>query len=413
MAPLGSLAALKESLSTTTDKPKTPSKKGGSGGRSGSSGKKEKEKETDWWSVVQDWFGYYSDQQQRSIDRLAYQIELLENDLEDLTAPLEKQIDQIERLNDQLDRQIELLDRQRESLVEPIQDEIDALEKAKGIQDEQLELAEKQKAVEEARNELQNAQNERTIRYFNEQKGQWEWMADKGAVADAEKALEDAEKSLADFEYELHIRSLERQIEQIEDVYNAKIEELEEQQLVNDDLIYDLEQQILAAEDAYNAAIEPLEKQMTELERQLKAIEEAWAEAELPYEIPEEDLTKALESIKGTAEEKAEVKRLIEQIKAAASSNLAGVSKPAAQEVQVSPTTSTQATYDSLFAEMGLLFGGSGSTLADTSSYSTSNVQNVYDYSGAISIGGITITGDPSQITLSDLVEEVGIYVQR
>ena len=45
---------------------------------------------------------------------------------------------------------------------------------AKDIQDEQLELAEKQKAVEEARAELQNAQNERTIRYFNTEKGQWE-----------------------------------------------------------------------------------------------------------------------------------------------------------------------------------------------------------------------------------------------
>lgn len=402
-------------VSSNTPKPdkKSNNKKGGGGGSSGGGSRSSKgDKDEDWWSIVEDWFGYYTDQNQRAIDRLSYQIELLENDLEDLTAPLEKQIDQIERLNDQIDRQMELLERQQDELVKPIQDEINALEKAKDIQDEQLELAEKQKAVEEARNELQNAQNERTIRYFNEQKGQWEWMADKGAVADAQKALEDAEKELADYEYEMHISSLERQIEQIEDVYGDKIAELEGQQTANDDLIYDLEQQILAAEDAYNAAIEPLEKQVTELERQLKAIEEAWAEAEMPYTVPEDDLSKALSNIGGTSAELAAVKAAIESIKSASKTNLASTQNAASQTVSVSPTKSTQEQYGEILAEMGVLFGASNGS-ADTSSYNTSNVSTIYDYSGAITIGGITITGDPSDITLADLIDDIGIYVQR
>lgn len=404
---------LKKLNKTTTTTPKKSSgKKSSGGGGGGGGGGGDDDEDTDWWAVVQDWFGYYSDRQQRAIDRLDYQIELLENDLEDLTAPLEKQIDQIERLNDQLDRQMELLERQQESLVKPIQDEIDALEKAKDIQDEQLELAEKQKAVEEARNELQNAQNERTIRYFNEQKGQWEWMADKGAVADAQEALEEAEKDLSDFEYEMHIRDLERQIEQIEEVYETKIGELEEQQTANDDLIYDLEQQILAAEDAYNAAIEPLEKKMTELERKLKEFEEKWAEIELPFEEPEDSLGEAISNLEASSSEKSAIRDLLNSLSSTASSNLSSVAKPSAQTVTVLPTVPTQTQYDSLFAEMGLLFGGGGYA-SDTSSYSTSNVNTVYDYSGAISIGEITVTGDPSQITLADLIDDVGIYVQR
>lgn len=413
---ISSFQSVTGSQTITTNKPNKKTGGGSSGGSSsgggGNSRPAREEEPPDWWSIVQDWFGYYTDKNQRAIDRIAYQIELLENGLEDVTAPLEKQIDQIERLNDQIDRQVELLERQQESMVKPIQDEIEALEKAKDIQDEQLELAEKQKAVEEARNELQNAQNERTIRYFNEQKGQWEWMADKGAVADAQQALEDAEKDLADYEYDMHIRELERQIEQIEDVYEAKIGELEEQQTANDDLIYDLEQQILAAEDAYNAAIEPLEQKMTELERQLKAIEEAWAEAEIPYEVPEDDLNSALANIGGTAAEKEAVQKLIEQIQKVSAENFASIAQATDQTVSIAPTTTTQQQSNELFAEMGLLFGGSFGT-QDAAAYQTSNVNTVYDYSGAVSVGSITIEGNPDEMTLSDLVEEVGIYVQR
>lgn len=412
---ISSISKIKSVINSNLINIDKPSKKkgGGGGGSGGGRGRSTKEEEPpDWWSIVQDWFGYYSDRQQRAIDRLDYQIELLENDLEDLTAPLEKQVDQIERLNDQIDRQIELLERQQESLVKPIQDEIDALEKAKDIQDEQLELAEKQKAVEEARNELQNAQNERTIRYFNEQKGQWEWMADKGAVADAQEALENAEKDLADFEYEMHIRELERQIEQIEDVYEAKIGELEEEQTANDDLIYDLEQQILAAEDAYNAAIEPLEKKMTELERKLRDFEEQWAEIELPFEEPEDNLEEAISNLEASSEEKNAIQSILNSLSATGSANLSSVAKPSPQTIAVSPTQSTQSQYDALFAEMGLLFGGTAESV-DASSYSTSNINTVYDYSGAIHIGEITVTANPNEITLADLIDDIGIYVQR
>lgn len=397
-------------------KPSKPDKKPsggkGGGGASGGGSGEEEEKEPDWWRIVQDWFGHYTDRQQRAIDRLDYQIELLENDLEDITKPLEKQIDQYERLNDQIDRQTELLERQQDALTKPLQDEIDALEKAKDVQDEQLELAEKQKAVEEARNELQNAQNERTIRYFNEQKGQWEWMADAGRVKDAQDALESAEKDLADYEYEMQIKALERQIEQIEDVYGAKIEELEEQKTANDDAIYDLEQQIQAAEDAYNAAIEPFEAKMQELERKLKAFEEKWAEIELEQEKPEDDLGSAIDHLNASAEEKQAIRDLLNAMRDAGTESLTGVKPPTEQTVPVAPTQGTKAQYDALMAEMGVMFGGA-SAGTDAARYTTSNVSTVYDYSGAITINGFTVTRNPDTTTLSDLIDDIGIYVQR
>lgn len=369
-------------------------------------------KETDWWKIVEDYFSHFSNQQQRAIDRLDYQIELLENDLEDLSKPIEKEVDQLERLNDQLDRQVELLQRQAENAVEPLQDQVNELRKAKEIQDDQLELAERQKAVEEARNELQNAQNERTIRYYNAQKGQWEWMADKGRVADAEEALKDAEKNLADYEYEMRIKALENQIEQIEGVYQDRIDEIEDSQLVNDDRIYDLEQQLLALEDAYNSAIEPYEAKMTELERQLKAIEEQWAEAEMPYDNPEGDLAQALANIQGSAAEKAAVANAVNELKDAASFNLSSVGKAVGKTVSVSPTQTTNEQYNAIMSDMGIMFGA-GSKANSSNSYTNSNTSTIYDYSGAINIAGINVNADPKTTTLADLLEDVGIYTQR
>lgn len=397
-------------------KAKKPSNEGGSSsvetssstGGSDDSGSKE----TDWWKIVEDYFSHFSNQQQRAIDRLDYQIELLENDLEDLSKPIEKEVDQLERLNDQLDRQVELLQRQAENAVEPLQDQVNELRKAKEIQDDQLELAERQKAVEEARNELQNAQNERTIRYYNAQKGQWEWMADRGRVADAEEALKDAEKDLADYEYEMRIKALESQIEQIEGVYQDRIDEIEDSQLVNDDRIYDLEQQLLALEDAYNSAIEPYEAKMTELERQLKAIEEQWAEAEMPYDNPEGDLAQALANIQGSAAEKAAVANAVNELKDAASFNLSSVGKAVDKTVSVSPTQTTNEQYNAIMSDMGIMFGA-GSKANSSNSYTNSNTSTIYDYSGAINIAGINVNADPKTTTLADLLEDVGIYTQR
>ena len=130
------------------------------------------------------------------------------------------------------------------------QDEIDALEKARDAeraaidaqidalkkQNEEIDRAEK---LEELRLEvmrkqdaLLNARNERTVRMYNAESGQWEWIADPEKVKKAEEDLADAKKDLRDYEREMEldlaIEELEARKKAIEAAYQLKIEALEE-----------------------------------------------------------------------------------------------------------------------------------------------------------------------------------------
>ena len=372
---------------------------GSSGGGSGGGGSSKSE--TDWWRIVEEHYSDLLDGRNREIDRLEYEAELLRNDLEDLTRPLETQISQLERVNAQIDRRIELLEREREQMVKPLEDELEALQDAREEREAQVTLEEKQKAIEEARAALQNAQNERNIRYYNAEKGQWEWMADQKAVAEAEDALKKAEQDLADFEYDQQIAALEQQIEDIESAYDAEIEKLEGNGQLVDDAIYALEQQIEAAELAYQEAVRPLEDKIRELERILAAIEQEWADAEVPYNKPEGDLQEALANIGGTAAEIGAVSAVFEAL-------------AANNAIQV--PTSTPGTMGSGFTALvngGLMFGLAAERDYSAASYSkTSNVVT-HDNSGAIYIGSLAIHGDPHTMTVSDLFAEAGIYVQQ
>lgn len=374
---------------------------GVSGGSGGGSGGGSQNDSTDWWRIVEDHYSDLLDGRNREIDRLEYEAELLRNDLEDLTRPLETQISQLERVNAQIDRRIELLEREREQMVKPLEDELEALKDAREEREAQVTLEEKQKAIEEARAALQNAQNERNIRYYNAEKGQWEWMADQKAVAEAEDALKKAEQDLADFEYDQQIAALDQQIEDIESAYDAEIEKLEGNGQRVDDAIYALEQQIEAAELAYQEAVRPLEDKIRELERILAAIEQEWADAEVPYNKPEGDLQEALANIGGTAAEIGAVNAVFEAL---AANN--------AIQVPTSPPDTMGSGFTAL-VNSGLMFGLAAERDYSAASYSkTSNVVT-HDNSGAIYIGSLAIHGDPHTMTVSDLFAEAGIYVQQ
>lgn len=369
--------------------------------------KASKDDDTDWWRIVEDYYERAVDEANRAIDRLDYRLGLLQDEWDDLQEPLDKEIDALDRVNDQLDRQATLLERERDKQTKPLNDQIDAMQKAKDLQDEQLELAEKQKAVEEARNELQNAQNERTIRYFNTQKGQWEWMADKGRVQDAQDALADAEKDLADYEYDLQIKALERQVESIENDYQAKIDELEAQQTANEDRIYELEQQLQALEDYYKAAMEPMEKQQKELERKLAAIEEQWAEAEMPYTKPEGNLSNALNNIGGSSAENSAVRDVLNAAQGNAGASLSAT----AVKEMTAPFTleAAKAIQEAMYREYGILFGAAGSAGGSATAAAAQN--NVVNNSGTtLIINGMTISGDLQTMTIGDLISDLGIY---
>ena len=405
----------------TSSNNKSSSGGGGGGGSGGGSGSKKDEAEP--IDIVEEWFDYYMEKMQIAIDALSYKLDQLDYELEGIIHPLEETIEDYERLSAAIDRQIELLERQRKAMIDPIQDEIDALEKAKDIEDEQLELAEKKLAVEEAKAELQNAQNERNIRYFNAEKGQWEWMADKGRVADAEEAVKDAEKDLADFEYEMYIRSLERQIEDIESVFDDKIEELEKEQMVYDDAIYDLEQKVDFITDKYEDQMYPIEREQGALELEKQGMELEWANATYPYHEPEDSLSKALGKLDGTAEEKAAISDALSKAEGMGNDSYNGIGDTyygtsgsgdgKGGYTKVTTPKTTEQMYNELLAEMGVRFGASESSSTGIGNVTTTSNATVVDNSGQTIINGITIKGDAESMSLADMLDDAGIHVQR
>lgn len=365
--------------------------------------------EDDPWKIVQDYYNYANDLADRAKDHLDYLVDKIQNEWDDLKEPLDDQIDALERVNDQLDRQATLLERERDKLTKPLQDQIDAMNDAKDIQDEQLELVEKQKAVEEARAELQNAQNERTIRYFNTEKGQWEWMADKKRVQDAQDAIASAEKDLADYQYELEIRALERQISSIEGDYQKKLDAIEEQQTANEDRIYDLEQQLQDMEDYYKAQMKPLEKQIEAMERQMADYAELWAQIAITQDLPEGDLNAAINRLGNlTPEQKQSIRDIIEGVKGVPNgSGAAGGSSGGEVASAILPG---KGTWESALSEVGAMVDGKNVHVYGEGATVYNTVTNNDSHNVSYTIGSVTVQGDPSKMTVAELLESTGIY---
>ena len=135
--------------------------------------------------------------------------------------------------NDIINIQIERLEKKRDEEISQVEAEIEALEKARDTEEERLTLEEKILAVQEKQVALANAQMERTVRYYNAQKGQWEWGANAKNVENAEKELADAKKELEDYKkeqaYEKQIAALEDKIAQINRDYDRRVEQLRDQ----------------------------------------------------------------------------------------------------------------------------------------------------------------------------------------
>lgn len=346
---------------------------------------------TDYWAIIEAHYKDVTTAADMTLENLKYQIDLLKNAWDDEKKPIDEQIEALQDLNKTIDRQIELLGRERDKLTEPIQDEVDALKEAKDIQDDQLELAERQKAVEEARAELQNAQNERTIRFYNKETGHWEWMADQKRIQDAQEALEKAEKSLADYEYDLHIKELEAEIKAIEEDYQSKIDALNADKQANEDTIYDLEQQLRSIELKYEALIQPLEDQQTDSDRALAAIKNAWSNAEeMRREHAEGDLGNA---IAHEGESGALAGGAIKELQADLST-IAAAYKPAQQ--------------NNTLASLGIQFG------ASTGMYNPGNILTSIAGSSTdshnIIINGLTMPASAAYQSLLEIAGDLAIY---
>ena len=151
--------------------------------------------------------------------------DLLEQQAEDLK---QKQEDAWQALEDYIEDLLEKARDVRDQQLEAIDDQIDALKEQKEIEDEQLELEEKRLAVEQARQDLINAQNERTVRQIQAD-GSWKWVADASAVKSAEEALEEAEDALREYEKELAYNAVIDGLEAQKDAINAQYDAFEEQ----------------------------------------------------------------------------------------------------------------------------------------------------------------------------------------
>lgn len=133
---------------------------------------------------------------------------------------------------DAAQEQIDALKKQRDAELAAIDEQIEALKKQNEETERGEKLEELKLAVLKKQDALLNARNERTVRMYNAETGQWEWIADPDKVKKAEEDLEDAKKDLRDYEREveldLAIEELEARKKAIEAAYQLQIDALEE-----------------------------------------------------------------------------------------------------------------------------------------------------------------------------------------
>lgn len=106
--------------------------------------------------------------------------------------------DDSDEILDLLQKNYDYAEKQEKVYTDKWNDLIKALESDTEAQELANTLAEKQQAVEEARLALENAQKNRTVRMYNAQTGQWEWVADQKTVKSAQESLTKAEKNYND-----------------------------------------------------------------------------------------------------------------------------------------------------------------------------------------------------------------------
>ena len=77
---------------------------------------------------------------------------------------------------------------------------VDALEALTDSTNKANKLAEKQQDVEDAKEALENVKKQRTVRIYNDETGQWEWIAKADDIKKAQETLDKAQESLRDEE---------------------------------------------------------------------------------------------------------------------------------------------------------------------------------------------------------------------
>ena len=287
------------------DKPKEDEKKeensGGNSGNSGSSGSSS-EDEDKFWDTIKEYLDYGLKKLDYAIKDYESRITLLERARDKILDPIDTEIRDLEYSVSMLEYEIRLLERARDEATKPLDQEIDRLRKLRNINKEDEAIEEKKLAVEQARADLEEARRQRTVRYFNESTGQWEWMADQKAITDAQTALEKAEKDYADAMEDYQITLLERQRDEIAEQFDTQITALEDQEDALKNRIEDLQHQETMINYEYEQAIKPLQDQMETLQNQYDDLEQFYNRLVDAVDVPTESLTAALQQMGAAAE---------------------------------------------------------------------------------------------------------------
>ena len=130
-------------------------------------------------------------------------------------------------LEDAVNNQLKAAADARDKAIDALDKQLEKLDAAKKTTEKTLDLEQKQNDVLQARIALQNALNERRVRYYNATTGDWEWGANQANVDSARSALEKAEQALADYQADLALEAQKQQIEARKQAINAQYDALE------------------------------------------------------------------------------------------------------------------------------------------------------------------------------------------
>ena len=153
----------------------------------------------------------------------------------DITEEYEKERERLNKIAEDLqkeletaiDAELERAQKARDKEIAAIDAELDRMRKLKDAQKETVEMDEKRKAILEAQQKVLDAQNERTIRIYNAEKNQWEWIADQSKVNSAKDALASAKKDLDDYKDELAYNAAVEALNARKEAINAAYDDLE------------------------------------------------------------------------------------------------------------------------------------------------------------------------------------------
>lgn len=120
-----------------------------------------------------------------------------------------------------------------EAATKPIEEEINLREEAKQQEEEQLDIEEKKKAVLEAQKKLLDTMAQRNVRVYNTATGQWEWQSNAQDIQDAKEELENAQKEYDDAIYDEQTNLLQEQVDWAEKIY----EKIQDGDATNEEII--------------------------------------------------------------------------------------------------------------------------------------------------------------------------------